>query len=413
MPLFKTDLSSILRQSHDKAFAEIDKLPNEVVMANDLEILCNNIFEGQKIFPVNVLAEDVSRRELNQTKVTRLILPVEPWEHEPKKTTVAGLCLRSYFPFEGNEMLFECREVSIELFPPADVVIKDSFVVVERQYDIKTVQREGWKEELERTLLNDLSRCRSALSCVNQSVNNFNNSLRAEIMEELRGKKEAIECFYQTAKRIDVSVHKNEYGTRNIAVVRRIVPIAHKFAPQEVSYSISDANYEDILGVIKHTTATMERTPRSYRFSGEEDLRNFLLASLNGTYQGAATGEAFRKNGKTDICIEAQNRAAFVAECKMWTGENKIESALHQLDNYLTWRDIKAALIYFVRRKNFLGIIEKVRGRLAAIQNITMVRQMNGQNEFECSMASTSTPGQRMTIRVLLVNMGTGKEQTE
>lgn len=412
MPFFKTDLSSILRQHHDKAFAEIDKLSNEVVMGNDLEILCSNIYEGQKIFPVTVLDEDVSRRELKQTKVTRLLLPIEPWEHATKKLTVAGLCLRSYFPFEGSEILFECREVSIELFPSADVMVRNSFVVVERQYDIKTVKREGWKEELEHTLLNDLGHIRSALSCVNQSVNEFNNALREEILEALREKREAIECFYQTAKLIDVSVNRNEYGTRNISVVRRVIPIAHKYTPQEESYSISDTNYEDILSVIKHTTATMERTPHSYCSLGEEDLRNILLASLNGIYQGAATGEAFRNNGKTDICIEAKNRAAFVAECKMWTGENKIESALQQLDNYLTWRDSKAALIYFVRRKNYFDIIEKVGARLAAIQNITMVRQLNGRNEFECSMASNATPGQRMAIRVLLINMGMGKEQT-
>ena len=39
-------------------------------------------------------------------------------------------------------------------------------------------------------------------------------------------------------------------------------------------------------------------------------------------FDGRAVGEAFRHKGKTDICVEHENRAAFVAECKMWTGAN-------------------------------------------------------------------------------------------
>ncbi len=77
------------------------------------------------------------------------------------------------------------------------------------------------------------------------------------------------------------------------------------------------------------------------------------MRTLNGTYLGGAVGEAFRNNGKTDICIEEKNRAAFVAECKMWTGQKAIADALKQLDSYLTWRDCKTALIYFVRKKIF------------------------------------------------------------
>lgn len=63
-------------------------------------------------------------------------------------------------------------------------------------------------------------------------------------------------------------------------------------------------NYTEILTTIKHMESTYERTPSSYVKMQEEDLRNTLLAALNGTYLGGAVGEAFRNNGKTDICIE-------------------------------------------------------------------------------------------------------------
>lgn len=87
----------------------------------------------------------------------------------------------------------------------------------------------------------------------------------------------------------------------------------------------------------------------------EEDLRNTLLAMLNATYKGNATGETFRRKGKTDICIEMENRAAFVAECKIWKGAKALTNAVRQLNGYLTWRDCKTALIVFVRQKDYLG----------------------------------------------------------
>lgn len=52
----------------------------------------------------------------------------------------------------------------------------------------------------------------------------------------------------------------------------------------------------------------------------EEQLRNLILANLNSLFKGTANGECFRKHGKTDICIEYENRSAFVAECKIWSG---------------------------------------------------------------------------------------------
>ena len=41
-----------------------------------------------------------------------------------------------------------------------------------------------------------------------------------------------------------------------------------------------------------------------------------MLTALNTTYKEDAVGKAFGNNDKTDICIERENRSAFVAECK-------------------------------------------------------------------------------------------------
>jgi hypothetical protein len=240
---------------------------------------------------------------------------------------------------------------------------------------------------------------------VNADVTGYNLGFAGNVLSCLEARRSKIEAYYNIAKMFDVSVKKNAYGSRIISPVKRnIYPIAHQYGVQERTYCIEEVNYEEILSILKNAGATMERTPNSYRSMGEEDLRNVLLASLNSSFNGVATGEAFRNNGKTDICIEAENRAAFVAECKMWTGEKEVAPAIAQLDSYLTWRDCKTALIYFVRRKDFLSVANKMSNVLREQENISQVSTLN-MNEYKCFLASASSPGQRKEVRVLMFNL--------
>jgi hypothetical protein len=114
------------------------------------------------------------------------------------------------------------------------------------------------------------------------------------------------------------------------------------FSPEP---GIADSDYEHILRVIRHEGRTFEALPFTFCKFSEPELRDILLAHLNGHYEGLASGEMLRGEGKADIRIEDKNRAAFVAECKIWSGENALTDAVDQLLGYLTWRDCKAALI--------------------------------------------------------------------
>jgi len=83
---------------------------------------------------------------------------------------------------------------------------------------------------------------------------------------------------------------------------------------------IIDNVYVDILKIFRHEGRTWESTPKTYFVHPAEELRDMLLAHLNGHYEGVATGETFRMSGKTDIRIEDNSRAAFITECKIWEG---------------------------------------------------------------------------------------------
>lgn len=115
-------------------------------------------------------------------------------------------------------------------------------------------------------------------------------------------------------------------------------------------------------------------------------------------------GEAFRNHGKTDISIERENRAAFVAECKMWTGKKEISNAITQLDSYLTWRDCKTALIYFVRNKDFFKVLQSATEAIKSLESIRQVTEVD-KNELKCVLTSSSNPGQLIQMRVFFFNL--------
>ena len=105
---------------------------------------------------------------------------------------------------------------------------------------------------------------------------------------------------------------------------------------------------------------TMEKTARTYYANNEEELRDHLLATLNTHYE-AATGETFRKLGKTDILIEFESKAAFIGECKIWHGEKMFQDAVQQTFNYSTWRDSKVSVIIFNKENHsFQSVLSKI-----------------------------------------------------
>lgn len=402
-PFRDIDLGMALSTQKKKLAEKVDSFKNEEIMANDLEILANNLYEEFRIDPVEIMDEEFGKRYIGQAKIQKRIEPFFRNYYEKEYVEVDGIVMAFYFPFTGEEDLFKCQASTFSWGVYPDISIRQGFLSLQYEYSLSEMQREGAKDDALIKLEHDIKDIRKGISYANKDVESYNASLQKQALQLLEEKKKKVESFFSVANMFEVPVKKSTYAETHVPLQRKIVPIAHEYKKEDV-YSISDANYADILATIKHMGSTYERTPSSYAMMKEEDLRNTLLAALNGTYLGGAVGEAFRNNGKTDICIEEKNRAAFVAECKMWTGQKSIADALKQLDSYLTWRDCKTALIYFVRRKDFLAVLQTAEETLRTIPEMRQV-QVVDKNEFKCGMVSTQNPGQQVQVRVMLFNM--------
>lgn len=402
-PFRDNNLGKVLDNQLSAMKKKIESFSNEEIMANDSEIMIANLFEEYRVFPLEIYGEIFEKRNVIQQKIKR---PAD-WfltdYYQDRYVNVDGFKLSFSYSFSGDRDLFKCQASTYSLSGYPEIELSsDSFTIcIERT--VNEMHEEQAKLNIDKERDEKLKRIIDGVRYVNNDVESFNAKLREIISDEFQKRKRIVESFYEVSQMFEVPIEKTEYSKTHVPLQRKISPISHNYETEN-SYVITDTNYLDVLSTIKHIASTFERTPASYSKLQEEELRDIILAGLNGTYKGGAFGEAFRNAGKTDICIEAQNRAAFVAECKIWKGIKLFSAAIVQLDSYLTWRDCKTALIVFVKQKNFLDVLKTVSKELDTCDAITSVRRHN-ENEFECAYKSMSNPGQIIKIRILLFNL--------
>jgi hypothetical protein len=74
----------------------------------------------------------------------------------------------------------------------------------------------------------------------------------------------------------------------------------------------------------------------------------------------SVTGETFNKQGKTDILIRHQGMNVFIGECKFWRGARQHATTIDQILSYLTWRDSKAAILYFIKNTKLDPVLNQI-----------------------------------------------------
>ena len=399
-------LSLRLRDMHD----EIDSLTDDEVLANDIELLVGNYCVKFEMEPLVIMDEDVTKRTLRRSRVTI----TDRFRYNISgPTEVDGFEATFAFPFSGDASLFECQASTYSISGYPDAVVRKGFVCLSYAYPIAELKGNGAEDKFLNRANGDLEDLRRGAGYVNSDIEKFNASIPGWVEKWVTERRDKASLFGRLSQAMEIPVKPSEYHSHAVRMERRIKPIAHSYG-REDSWQISEAQYEEILTVMKHMSSTFERTPSTYSSFREEGFRNVLLAGLNVDFHGEAGlnvdfhgeagGECFRGNGKTDICIEQENRAAFVAECKIWKGPSQVQKAIRQLDGYITWRDCKTALIFFSRNTDFGNVVDSMRTALEASELIRSVHTKD-RNEFDCTFASETNVGQLVRMRVFLFDV--------
>lgn len=160
-------------------------------------------------------------------------------------------------------------------------------------------------------------------------------------------------CFRLTQKGYD-RIYDDNFSNTSAAIIKRKTLPTSEF-PDEV--------YKDVLKTLVDYGKDLEKKPKVFTGQDEEGLRDHFLTNLTGRYdKTTATGETFNKEGKTDILLkDDKGNNLFIAECKWWKGAGVFHSTINQLfDNYITWRDTKVAIMFFVDNKDFSNVLEQI-----------------------------------------------------
>ena len=371
---------------------EVEQMSDAEIVSCNFEEWATYLATKYSVVPISIFETNIEKT-LSETKV-KMANPFRGFSYEKDFYEIDGVRVTFKIPFDGEPNLFELQPSNriLSRFATQNFVYPQgdecgSFTL-DFEYTKQELQDKGQSmaDYVQKQFENEFSSYKAMIGNVNTEVDSFNNGLAISAMQLLEERKKKEDSFsaISNALQIPLTASKNAPNSKPIQLKRivrqpSIKPTSQPSIPEPY---ISDRDYENINNIIAMCGTTMEKTARTYYANTEEELRDHLLATLN-THYDAATGETFRKIGKTDIHIEFDNKAAFIGECKIWHGENLFQGAIQQVINYSTWRDLKVSVIIFNKNnQSFPAILSKIN---SWVKNNTVSFTQSQANIWKCN----------------------------
>lgn len=177
----------------------------------------------------------------------------------------------------------------------------------------------------------------------------------------------------------------------------------------EIEPYISLDTYNEILSLINDCLKNIERMPSLFKDRKENDLRDLILFVLDPNFEmGSVTGETFNK-GKTDILLRYNSTNVFIAECKFWKGSKCITDTINQLLSYLTWRDSKSAIIFFVKEQDISSIIVKIKENIKNHDNYVKLENEISEGVFQYKFYLTKDSFTEIWLTIMMCHVYSNK----
>lgn len=406
---YEHDLEATLRAQVVSIRERVDGIPRDQFFATPEDTLVEHIRSSMEVEPIH-LHEDAMVMDQQETKIDVSGWPDRNPFRDRGPIYVAGVHITVTVPFSGDQGLWKLRPNRWQSVFPRGIV-RGSGADGIGHLDIELSQPSDQSpDKLKRELEDNLRGIRFYLESQKQQIEQHNTGLPNAIRQAVQARRARLQAHDGIAQVLNIPLKRRDGAPeiRPIAVQRKLVrplppPPKSGYKPEP---GITDEDYEHILSVIRHEGRTFEATPGTFSSLDEEQLRDVVLAHLNGHYQGGATGETFRRSGKTDVRIEDNNRAAFVAECKVWRGAKELTDAVGQLLSYLTWRDCKASIVIFNKHNaGFSELLQKVPEMLAANPRIRKAIGQRGDGEWRFVFASAEDEAREVIVHVFLFNL--------
>jgi hypothetical protein len=271
---------------------------------------------------------------------------------------VTGTEIEVEIPFIGDAEAFKVQPTTFTMNPPRAEVRGN---VLALRIVGTNLNADGVRAEIDRTV-NDIQ---GYLSTLRGNAAGLNTQLPNQVRSAIESRRQKLLADRNLVGGLGFKM-KERPGTQQTfaapEVRKNIVPILPmaSSAPYKPEPTLSNTDYEHILGVLQNMVQVMERSPSAFVTMDEESIRSHFLVQLNGHYEGQATGETFNYEGKTDILVRSNGRNIFIAECKFWSGPKMLTDTIDQLLGYTSWRDTKVAVVVFNRNKDFSRVLAAI-----------------------------------------------------
>ena len=398
-------LSDLLRWQLNVVQNEVDSISRDQFLSNSDEQIVDFIYAKMEIIPLAIYQDRAILSDPKEIRITQ----GDPFD---RGNRLPGVSVEVSLPYTGESNLWKMQPSKFTInFPRGDYSPqRDNDHAGILHFKMEYVQNEFQTNKVNQEIERNLQTVEEYLGWIKQDVEAHNPQLQNEIRRQVSQRRERLGAIQSVSKTLNIPIQVRDGmpAFSEIPLQMKIIEPLPTFVNRPKEFGISEKDFENILGIIRHMCGTFERTPQTYSVHDEEQLRDILLASLNGYYKNLATGETFRKKGKTDICIEIENRAAFVAECKVWKGDKMLLEAVDQLLGYLIWHDSKTAIIIFNKDiAGFAKLQEKINGILH--QHVKFVHNLTIQESGEWRMVfrSSEDPDRMVTVHVFLFDLYT------
>ena len=250
-----------------------------------------------------------------------------------------------------------------------DLSIKETrddydILIVKIKKSVQSVQNiSNLKEEIYKIFLSKISLFEKNLSTVNTEVAKIFIRIKEYISKIVEGRRKNFSVAINVFEEFNIPLNNNGVikFAQPLTINKRNATLPEKkrlSTPND--YYIKNKDIEEINKLIFHYCSSMERMPSTYINTGEEVIRNTILAALNTQYSNA-TGETFSNKGKTDIFIGKYDSAAYIAECKLWKGKSVLYETINQLLGYTTYKECKGTILIFNKdNKDFTNLLSKI-----------------------------------------------------
>ena len=99
IPFQEYDLRQMLENQFLSVNKKIDSMSNEEIMANDLEVIAENLYQEFFVEPITLQEEDFAKRKISQSKIRERINPFYNGLYSEDYIEVDGIIALFCFPY--------------------------------------------------------------------------------------------------------------------------------------------------------------------------------------------------------------------------------------------------------------------------------------------------------------------------